>query len=172
MRYRLLLLSIILALWALPAALVWQHLDHQRAILQVQLDIANTSLEFDAAILSVVFGEPWDRDRLRTADGVTLSAYSSTRAQCDSTPHETASGSTVSTNCAATSRDLPIPFDKVILVPGVGTVRNEDTMGRYKTIRGQRVPIKKSVDLWMPDTKAARAFGVSENRTIMWLEEK
>lgn len=111
-------------------------------------------------ILGQVFQEDFDLTRLKI-DAVTVSSYSSDYNQCDSEPYITSSGSTVSPGCIATSRDLPIAKNKHILAVGIGTLRNEDTMHKRHN---------KSLDVWLPDKKAAKAFGIRKNVTIMWLE--
>jgi 3D (Asp-Asp-Asp) domain-containing protein len=125
-------------------------------------EILKDKLEAQNDILSLVFQEEFDIERL-VLDEVDVSAYSSDKNQCWGDPHETSTGTTVSTNCVATSRDLPIPKGKHILAVSIGTLRNEDTMNqRYE----------KTIDIWMPDKKAAKAFGRKNKVTIMWLEDK
>ena len=113
-------------------------------------------------LLTLVFQEEFDIERLRV-DEVLVSSYSSEKSQCWGDPHETSSGKTVSTNCVALSRDLPINKHQNILAVGIGTLRHEDTMHSRKT---------KQIDIWMPDKKAATAFGLRENVTIMWLDQQ
>ena len=90
---------------------------------------------------------------------VTVTAYSSTPGQTDSTPFITASNTRVREGIIAVSRDLllrftpgaPLHYGDLVELEGVGVFRVEDTMNpRYK----------KRVDIWFPDFRSARNWGV------------
>lgn len=92
---------------------------------------------------------------------VTVTAYSSSSDQCDSTPHLTATGTPVRRGIIALSRDLlrrfnpEAPFDwgDRVHVEGLGEFIVEDTMsGRFA----------RRADIWFPDSRSATAWGVRE----------
>ena len=92
---------------------------------------------------------------------VTVTGYSSTRDQCDSTPIITAANTTVRHGIIALSRDMlrrynpDAPFDwgDRVHVEGVGEFVVEDAMNaRYRS----------RADIWFPDRESARAWGVQE----------
>ena len=89
---------------------------------------------------------------------VTVTAYSSTRDQTDSTPFVTASNTRVRPGIVALSRDLlreftpgaPFSYGDRVEIEGVGTFLVEDTMHkRYE----------KRVDIWFASRAAARRWG-------------
>jgi len=89
---------------------------------------------------------------------VTLTAYSSTIAQCDSTPWETATLKRPRRGYVALSRDLiatytpgaPFRYGDKVEIVGLGIFQVEDTMNP----RWQR-----RADVWMPSTDEAIQFG-------------
>jgi 3D (Asp-Asp-Asp) domain-containing protein len=89
---------------------------------------------------------------------VTLTAYSSTIAQCDSTPWETATLKRPRRGYVALSRDLiatytpgaPFRYGDQVEIVGLGIFQVEDTMNP----RWQR-----RADVWMPSTEEAIQFG-------------
>ncbi len=94
---------------------------------------------------------------------VTCTAYSSTIAQCDSTPFETATLKRVRRGYLALSRDLiatftpgaPFDFGDRVEVIGIGVFQIEDTMNARWRHRA---------DLWVPSTGEAISFG---RRTVL-----
>lgn len=128
---------------------------------QERLEQVQDKLAIASDVLTVVFDEPWDPERLRMEE-VEVSAYSSTKKQTDASPWKTASGQDVGPWTCGVSRDLrkTIPNGKHILFSGGGVaVRNDKMHVRYA----------KSVDLWCPDETAAKIFG-RKITTIIWLE--
>ena len=94
---------------------------------------------------------------------VTCTAYSSTIAQCDSTPFETATLKVPRRGYLALSRDLiatftpgaPFDFGDQVEIIGIGVFQVEDTMNaRWR----------RRADLWMPSTSEAISFG---RRTVL-----
>ncbi|TFG41870.1 MAG: hypothetical protein E4H48_05440 [Syntrophobacterales bacterium] len=92
---------------------------------------------------------------------VTVTGYSSSVAQCDATPHLTATGTPVRRGIIALSRDLlqqfnpeaPFGWGDRVHVEGLGEFIVEDTMnGRYA----------RRADIWFPDSVGAVAWGVKE----------
>lgn len=92
---------------------------------------------------------------------VTVTAYSSTMDQTDSTPFLTASNRRVRPGIVALSRDLlreytpgaPFTFGDKVEIRGVGVFTVEDTMNpRYE----------KRVDIWFASRTAARKWGRQE----------
>jgi 3D (Asp-Asp-Asp) domain-containing protein len=94
---------------------------------------------------------------------ITCTAYSSTIAQCDSTPFETATLKAPRRGYLALSRDLirtytpgaPFEYGDKVEIIGVGIFQVEDTMNA----RWER-----RADLWMPSTAEAISFG---RRTVL-----
>lgn len=128
---------------------------------QERLEQVQDKLSIASDVLTVVFDEPWDPERLRMEE-VEVSAYSSTKKQTDASPWKTASGQDVGPWTCGVSRDLrkTIPNGKRILFSGGGVaIRNDKMNARYV----------RSVDLWCPDETAAKAFGRKTTTTI-WLD--
>ena len=97
---------------------------------------------------------------------VTITAYSSTSGQCDSTPHYTASDYPVRVGVLAVSRDLVeemgLAFGQRVLLPGYGLFDVRDLMHpRWR----------RKVDIWESDREAARLFGKQQG-TLIWVETK
>lgn len=101
-----------------------------------------------------------------TGDGelffqITLTGYSSTPDQTDSTPFVTASNQRVRPGILALSRDLlrpynpegPFRFGDEVEIVGVGTFRVEDTMNARWRRRG---------DVWFPSRNQALKFGIRQ----------
>ena len=100
-------------------------------------------------ILREAFDAPVELKNIRTTK-VTLTAYSSTRDQCDATPHITASNTSVRRGVIAVSRDLidevGLHFGQRVLIPGHGIFEVQDTMNdRWR----------RRVDIWHGDKEAA-----------------
>jgi 3D (Asp-Asp-Asp) domain-containing protein len=92
---------------------------------------------------------------------VTVTAYSSSAGQCDSSPHLTATGTRTRRGIIALSRDLlrqfnpgaPFGWGDRVHVEGLGEFIVEDTMsGRYA----------RRADIWLPDSVSAAAWGIRE----------
>jgi 3D (Asp-Asp-Asp) domain-containing protein len=120
--------------------------------------------ELDQAmeLLATCFGHPVALERVRTLP-VTLTAYSSTVDQCDSTPHITASQQSVRPGVIAVSDDLVkemgLRFGQKVLIPGHGIFEVQDRMHpRWR----------RTVDIWVGDRKAALLFGRRQG-TILWV---
>ena len=131
----------------------------------VKLAETNRQLQQAMDLLNDCFGGPVNLEHIQSAP-VPITAYSSTRDQCDSTPHITASREPVRVGLLAVSRDLikemGISYGQRVLIPGYGMFEVLDTMHP----RWQR-----RVDIWESDRKAALLFGRQEG-TLIWVGEK
>jgi len=156
------IIIIILLFWIGITTLLFSAARRLEKNTEAKIALLENKIKAEEEILSHVFQQKFNINKLRTAE-VKVHAYNSEVRQCDKNPHETSTGLIVSPNCVAVSRDLPIPKFKHILAVGIGTLRNEDTMGESN---------KKSLDIWMPDRIAAKAFGVKEKVKIMWLDDE
>lgn len=102
--------------------------------------------------------EPTLRVSLLPPLGITVTAYSSTVDQCDDTPFQTASMTTVRPGIIALSRDLirrynpeaPFSYGDEVFVEGYGKFTVEDTMNKRYSRRA---------DIWFPSRSEARHFG-------------
>ncbi|MEJ2699886.1 MAG: hypothetical protein P8Z70_09545 [Desulfuromonadales bacterium] len=117
------------------------------------------------SLLEKCFGRRIDLDRIKSTP-VTITAYSSTEAQCDPSPYITASLDPVRVGTLAVSPDLldemGLFFGQRVLIPGFGVFEVKDTMNpRWH----------RRVDIWESDTEAARRFGKKEG-TLIWMPEK
>ncbi len=115
-------------------------------------------------ILEQCFGQPVSLEQMRSVQ-VTLTAYSSTKDQCDPTPHITASNTPVRIGIIAVSRDLMeetgLSFGQRVLIPGHGVFEIRDRMNaRWK----------RKVDIWHNDREAARRFG-KQKGILIWQGE-
>ena len=132
------------------------------ATLESQLETVEGQLQQTRDILDNVFGQPVEPDELQTVQ-VTITAYSSTVDQCDSTPYIAASNKPVRVGTLALSRDLlkefGIEYGQRVLIPGYGIFEVRDTMNA----RWQR-----RVDIWESDRQAARMFGKQQGKLI-WM---
>jgi len=89
---------------------------------------------------------------------ITVTGYSSSRRETDSTPHLTASMTRVRPGCLALSRDLlrtftpgaPFDFGDWVVIPGAGVFVVEDTMNRRW---------KRRADIWFPTRREALRWG-------------
>jgi len=111
----------------------------------------------DNDIFKVIFGEEWSRDDALFEAKVTITAYSSSVDQTDSTPHQTADMSTVRVGLIAVSRDLldelGLVMGERVFIPGYGMFEIRDKMNkRYR----------RRVDIWMADRTAAELHGVKQ----------
>lgn len=131
----------------------------------VELAETRRQLKQALGLLVECFGGSVNLENIQTAS-VTITAYSSTRDQCDSTPHITASQKPVRVGSLAVSRDLlkemGISYGQRVLIPGYGMFEVLDTMHP----RWQR-----RVDIWESDREAALLFGRQEG-TLIWVGEK
>jgi 3D (Asp-Asp-Asp) domain-containing protein len=126
-------------------------------------DLYRQHYEGSAKVLSLIFDEPWDANRVSYKD-VFVSAYTSTPEETDSAPWTTANNEHVVPGGAAFSRDIPIPFGKRVILAGEGMqgiVYKNDVMNKR---------LSDSVDIWCPEKQAAKAFG-RQNATAIWLGE-
>ncbi|MFA5515530.1 MAG: hypothetical protein WDA20_04520 [Desulfuromonadales bacterium] len=128
--------------------------------------IAATKLRQDLdqamALLATCFGSPIHLDQVRS-EPITMTAYSSTVAQCDDTPHITASMQPVRHGIIAVSDDLVkefgLQFGQRVLIPGHGIFEVQDRMHpRWR----------RTVDIWVADRKAALLFG-RQKGTMFWV---
>ncbi len=120
-----------------------------------QQELARTRDQLQKAteLLAACFGETVDPEALRTTP-VTITAYASTREQCDESPHITAGGRSVRVGVLAVSNDLfkelKLSIGQRVLIPGYGLFEVHDRMHpRWK----------RRVDIWESDPEAARRFG-------------
>lgn len=137
----------------------WVRDYHRAEALETKLEQAQDRLTIAEDTLSLVFKKPWNPEKLRMEE-VTVTAYSSTRGQTDDNPWETSTGEHVGPSGAALSRDLPVPDGTTVLAVDIGTVIINDTTNRR---------CKKTLDIWVGSTQAARAFG-RQTTTLLWLE--
>lgn len=142
------------ALRLLPPPEIVQELSEARRELQMALNL-----------LVECFGHPVDLNQIKSSP-VTITAYSSTPDQCDSTPHHTATGYPVRVGVLAVSRDLieelGLSFGQRVLLPGYGLFEIRDLMHpRWK----------RKVDIWESDRESARLFG-KQKGTLIWVETK
>ena len=131
---------------------------------QEELDRLRRDLELAVSLLEKSFGLPVQLENVRTTP-VTLTAYSSTPDQCDSSPHITASNKPVRRGIIAVSNDimkeLGIGFGQRVLIPGHGVFQVQDKMNpRWR----------RRVDIWHDDREAARLFG-KQKGTILWIAD-
>lgn len=129
-------------------------------------ELADTRRDLQRALGLLVecFGHPVDLKQVKST-AVTISAYSSTAGQCDSTPHLTASDHPVRVGILAVSRDLVeemgLAFGQRVLLPGYGLFEVRDLMHpRWR----------RKVDIWESDREAARLFGRQQG-TLIWVVE-
>jgi 3D (Asp-Asp-Asp) domain-containing protein len=130
-------------------------------------ELANVRRDLQKALSLLVecFGHPVDLDHVKST-AVTITAYSSTPDQCDSTPHLTASDHPVRVGILAVSRDLieemGLAFGQRVLLPGYGLFEVRDLMHpRWR----------RKVDIWESDRKAAELFGLQRG-TLIWVDTK
>jgi 3D (Asp-Asp-Asp) domain-containing protein len=129
---------------------------------QNELEKLRRDLDLAISLLEKSFGRPVQLENVHTAP-VTLTAYSSTPEQCDSTPHITASNKPVRHGVIAVSDDivkeLGLAFGQRVLIPGHGVFEVQDRMNRRWHRR---------VDIWHDDREAARLFGIQKG-TMLWV---
>ncbi len=97
--------------------------------------------------------------------GVTVTAYSSTPGQTDSTPFLTANNSRVRPGIIALSRDLlrkytpgaPFEFGDIVELEGIGRFQVEDTMARR---------FSRRADIWFESTRVALRWGKRETNLV------
>jgi len=119
-------------------------------------------LATDNGTLQLIFEGGYDREGIMQT-AVTVSAYSSTRDQTDSTPFTTASGENTMVGQIAVSRDLfnkGLHFGSIVYLEGVGVFRVEDVMNPRWANR---------VDIWCVDKVACRKFGLRRNVSMLWV---
>jgi 3D (Asp-Asp-Asp) domain-containing protein len=143
-------------------------LTEQRSSTQIHLLLELTKLRQDyqraLGLLEESFGSPVRLDKVRTVP-ITITAYSSTQDQCDSTPHITASNKAVRRGIVAISDDLMqemgICFGQRVLIPGHGVFEVQDRMNpRWR----------RRVDIWQGDREAAKLFGLQKG-TLLWIAD-
>lgn len=168
----LLLLILIFAVTVAPATDRGQEREGQTALRlmpppEVVQELADVRRELQMALNLLVecFGHPVDLNQVKSSP-VTITAYSSTPDQCDSTPHHTATGYPVRVGVLAVSRDLieemGLTFGQRVLIPGYGLFEVRDLMHpRWK----------RKVDIWESDRESARLFGKQQG-TLIWVETK
>lgn len=130
-------------------------------------ELADTKRDLQRALDLLVecFGHPVDLNHVKSIP-VTITAYSSTTGQCDSTPHLTATDEPVLVGVLSVSHDLMkemgLSFGQRVLLPGYGLFEVRDLMHpRWK----------RKVDIWESDRKAAKLFGKQQG-TLIWMEAK
>lgn len=133
-----------------------------KVVLQTANEIRN-DLNQALELLEECFGHPVDLKSTRSVP-VTITAYSSTVGQCDSTPYLTASDHSVHVGIIAVSDDLVeemgLRFGQRVLIPGHGLFEVQDRMNsRWK----------RRVDIWQEDHEVARRFG-SRKGTLIWVQ--
>ncbi|MFO7983660.1 MAG: hypothetical protein R6V08_09435 [Desulfuromonadales bacterium] len=132
------------------------------ATLKSRLETVEGQLQQTHDLLDNIFGQAVEPDGLQTVP-VTITAYSSTVDQCDSTPYIAANNKPVRVGTLAVSRDLleefGIEYGQRVLIPGYGIFEVRDTMNA----RWQR-----RVDIWESDRQAARMFGKQQGKLI-WM---
>lgn len=129
---------------------------------QEELTRLRRDLDLAISLLEKSFGRPVQLENVRNTP-VTLTAYSSTPDQCDSTPHITASNKPVRHGIIAVSDDimkeLGITFGERVLIPGHGVFEVQDKMNpRWR----------RRVDIWHDDREAAKLFGIQKG-TMLWI---
>lgn len=130
-----------------------------------ELAAVRKDLQRALSLLVECFGHPVDLNHVKST-AVTITAYSSTPEQCDSTPHLTASDHPVRVGILAVSRDLMeemgLAFGQRVLLPGYGLFEVRDLMHpRWR----------RKVDIWESDRKAAELFG-QQRGTLIWVDAK
>jgi 3D (Asp-Asp-Asp) domain-containing protein len=157
-RHRVYLLAGLLLLTAVLApqsGVEWSTALRLMPPLHQQEELARTREQLQKAtdLLAACFGEQVDPGTLSTT-AVTITAYASTRDQCDDTPHITAAGRSVRVGVLAVSddlyRELKLSYGQRVLIPGYGLFEVHDRMDRRW---------KRRVDIWESDPEAARRFG-------------
>jgi len=130
-------------------------------------ELVSTRRDLQQALSLLVecFGHPVDLKQIRST-AITITAYSSTADQCDSTPHLTASAQPVRVGILAVSRDLieemGLSFGQRVLLPGYGLFEIRDLMHpRWR----------RKVDIWESDREAARLFG-KQKGTLIWMDTR
>jgi 3D (Asp-Asp-Asp) domain-containing protein len=113
-------------------------------------------------ILTLAFGQKWDRATPTFSHQVTITCYSSTKRQTDSSPHRMFDGTPVRCGTIAVSPDLiklyGLKMYQRILIVGYGVFE----------IRCFTAPeLRNTIDIWMPDEKACWLHG-RQYTTILW----
>ena len=130
-----------------------------------ELEQTRCELKRAMNLIEKCFGRQVDLNEIKSIP-VTITAYSSTEAQCDSTPYITASESPVRVGTLAVSTDLVkergLSFGEIVLIPGYGLFEVRDLMNpRWR----------RRVDIWESDVQAAKLFG-KQKGTLIWVSEK
>jgi 3D (Asp-Asp-Asp) domain-containing protein len=130
-----------------------------------ELATARKDLQRALSLLVECFGHPVDLKQVKST-AITITAYSSSVDQCDSTPHLTASAQPVRVGILAVSRDLieemGLAFGQRVLLPGYGLFEVRDLMHpRWR----------RKVDIWESDREAAKLFGKQQG-TLIWVDSK
>ena len=110
---------------------------------------------------------------------MTITSYRSERRQTDDTPFITATGEHVHSAGIALSRDLlkrwngSVDYGDIVYVENFGFKIVNDCMGRTKCAGRNnggcknRIPIKKSVDMWVATLEEEKKVGVRHGK--VWL---
>jgi len=148
----------------IPSAVVDTGPPVPAPVAESQADVKKLRRDLNLAIslLEKSFGEPVQLENVHTVP-VTLTAYSSTPDQCDSSPYITASNKPVRHGVIAVSDDiikeLGLSFGQRVLIPGHGVFEVQDRMNpRWH----------RRVDIWHDDREAARLFGIQKG-TMLWI---
>jgi 3D (Asp-Asp-Asp) domain-containing protein len=150
-------ISIVSAIFAFQ--LIFPQFTH--AYVVANIDISNSILAIANSPQSIMFDaqDLYEPDRLSLADHrsprktmmVTITAYSSTVDQTDSTPFITANGEHVRDGIVAANF---LPFGATIKLPGL----YNDKVFTVEDRMNQRYYYK--IDIWMSTREAAKQFGV------------
>lgn len=106
--------------------------------------------------------QPWSSNHYYIRIPVSVTAYTATPSQCDSTPHITASNIRVRLGIVALSRDLERQFDlkfgDKLVLEGLGVFEFQDRMhSRWRN----------KVDIFMFDYQKALHFGVKKTYMVI-----
>jgi 3D (Asp-Asp-Asp) domain-containing protein len=128
--------------------------------LQDKYDTAMEEQAVDQALLDLVFGE-YNRENIQLTE-VTVTAYSPNDPK-QGTKYQTASGEYGFIGQCAISRDLlkEVNFGDTVLLVGIGKFIITDLLARGYT---------KRIDLFVPEKKVAKLFGVKPNVTMIYMK--
>lgn len=132
----------------------------EQVVLKNKIEVESLTAKLESK-QSVIDAQALEIESLRkkTALTATVTAYSAEVKQCDSDPRVAASLKKVRPGTVAVSRDLFAKgwtFGRKIYIEGHGIYEINDLMHKRK---------KKSIDVFIGDTKAAKNFGV-KNVTV------
>ncbi|RLB94685.1 MAG: hypothetical protein DRH26_00590 [Deltaproteobacteria bacterium] len=134
------------------------------------LDASQQQVDRLSNIIHQIMGN-WDINKPLLSTDITITAYSSTVAQCDADPHIAAWNTSVRRGIIGVSRDLldlGLSKNSQVLVPGYGAFSVYDVMGKYKRKNtANPIKIERTIDIWMCDQKAAKLFGIQHGK-LYW----